>query len=110
MPESDLVAVHHGYECRYYPTVMSGPVVRWTLPGGDGRWEVSASRDGVVLQGGSPAHLPDGPLRRGVRLPGPGFPRRGEVAVETLYLVQAVLFGVYAVLMLTFVALRRRRR
>jgi len=44
------IGAHYGYPCRYTPTIMSGPVFRW---GGD--FEVSASRDGVMVQGPCPA-------------------------------------------------------
>lgn len=49
------------FECRYTPTIMSGPVFRWSPPGS--RFEVSASRDGVMVQGPCPCLTGD-PLHR----------------------------------------------
>lgn len=53
MGDTEIVATNHGYACRYTPTVMDGPVFRWS-PAGDtrGRFEVSASRNGVMTHGG----------------------------------------------------------
>lgn len=41
----------HGAVCRYTPTICDGPVFRWQWCRG---FEVSASRNGVVLSGDSP--------------------------------------------------------
>ena len=52
----DIVATVYGYACRYTPTIMSGAVLRFNLPH-DRRplpFEVSASRDGVMVSGASP--------------------------------------------------------
>lgn len=49
MLDAEVIATTAGYQCRYTPTVMSGPVFRWARPGDD--FEVSASRDGVLLSG-----------------------------------------------------------
>lgn len=38
-----------GWECRYYPTIQSGPVFRWTHPRLGPSFEVSASREGVAV-------------------------------------------------------------
>jgi len=56
----DIVATTHGYDCRYTPTIMSGPVYRWAPAGHRTGFEVSASRDGVMLHGGSPCLGGDG--------------------------------------------------
>lgn len=52
-------ATTHGYACRYTPTICDGPVFRWAM----GRFEVSASREGVMVHGG-------GHLLTGAYLPG----------------------------------------
>lgn len=39
-----------GYPCEYTPTIQDGPVFRW----GDEAFEVSASRNGVMISGHSP--------------------------------------------------------
>lgn len=52
---AQVIGKHFGCECKYYPTVMDGPVVRWNW----GDLEVSASRNGVMLQGNSPAMARD---------------------------------------------------
>lgn len=41
-----ILRTDFGYELRYTHTIMSGPVLRW----GD-KFEVSASREGVMIQG-----------------------------------------------------------
>lgn len=55
---SEAFATTHGYACRYTPTICDGPVFRWAM----GRFEVSASRNGVMIHGGgfllSKAYLP----------------------------------------------------
>jgi hypothetical protein len=51
--EPDVVATNSGYPCRYYPTVLSGPVFHWAHPGNP-EFGVSAGRDGVMLHGLSP--------------------------------------------------------
>lgn len=56
----DIVATTHGYTCRYTPTIMSGPVYRWAPAGHRFLFELSASRDGVMLHGGSPCLSGDG--------------------------------------------------
>lgn len=55
MFEPDVVGEFAGWVCHYTPTIMSGPVFRWS-PKSDTarRFEVSASREGVMVQGGSP--------------------------------------------------------
>lgn len=55
-----LTANYLGYEIHENHTIMSGYVVRWQLPLSG--FEVSASRDGVMLQGHSPI-LNDGGLK-----------------------------------------------
>lgn len=48
MSDAEVIATTHGYACRYTPTICDGPVFRW----GMGRFEVSASRNGVMVHGG----------------------------------------------------------
>lgn len=51
----EVIATHFAWPCRYTPTICDGPVIRW----GDGdsadryRFEVSASRNGVMIHGSS---------------------------------------------------------
>lgn len=52
MGDGELIATNEGYTCRYYPTVGDGPVFRWTR--GTVDFEVSASRNGVMVSGRSP--------------------------------------------------------
>lgn len=43
--DAEVIARNYGCECRYTPTVMDGPVFRWSHHG----WEMaSASRNGVM--------------------------------------------------------------
>jgi len=60
----EVLGRHYGYECRLYPTIMDGRVFRWGAPGPDNPDEVSASRNGVIIDLGG-----RWPLResRGVR-------------------------------------------
>lgn len=55
MLEAEIVAMTHGYVCRYYPKAMSGPVFRWKDIGDDspGLLQVSAGREGVSMDGHS---------------------------------------------------------
>jgi hypothetical protein len=46
--DAEVIATTHGYACRYTPTICDGPVFRWS----QGRFEVSASRNGVMVHGG----------------------------------------------------------
>lgn len=54
MRDAEIIGIYHGYECRYTPTIMSGPVFRWHIAGSRGLFEVSASRDGVMFYSSSP--------------------------------------------------------
>lgn len=52
MFKPDIVATTHGWECRYTPTIMSGPVFRWSRGSATrGDLEVSAGREGVCVSG-----------------------------------------------------------
>lgn len=65
MDDKKPIATHYGYPCRYTPTIMDGPVIRWGrgYPG----FEVSASRNGVMTHGSSPT-LTGGDIARLTKL------------------------------------------
>jgi hypothetical protein len=61
--EPDVVGTFAGYECRYTPTVMDGPVFRWSRDHRRVSFEVSASRTGVMVHGPSPVLNSEGIAR-----------------------------------------------
>ena len=66
--ERPVIATHFGLECRWYPTVMDGPVFRWTYPKKAGGFQVSASRNGVMVCGHSATYADVGELCELLRL------------------------------------------
>ena len=54
MIDAKIVRHDYGWKCRYTPTIMDGPVFRWSEPSPyPGHLEISASRNGVMLDGPS---------------------------------------------------------
>lgn len=58
-PKPNISGTEFGFEVHENPTVMSGYVVRWKERGPINALEISASRDGIMLQGQSHPYAGD---------------------------------------------------